>query len=232
MKHRATLAVLLALVVAGLVASPAEADPAPTEIASLIIVDGPFTVAGSPLTVTAELRSAGQAVVGVPVRLMIKPYGATAFRKYTTTATDENGYASVTFVRWRNTRVKWEFGGTEEFGPSVSQPYTEYISTRVGIRVSDRTPRVGQRVVVTGMTGPIKPGHAIRLYRGFTARGAWMPPPENPPVLLDSGVVRSDGAYRLVARFHAKGVRRLFVEVATGHGNITGWSPYRWVTVG
>lgn len=232
MKHRSTLAVLLALIFAGLVASPAEAEPAPTEIASLIIVDGPFTVAGSPLTVRADLVSAGQPVAGVPVRLMIKPYGATTFRKYTTTATDQNGSASVTFRRWRNTRIKWEFGGTEEYGPSVSQPYTEYISTRVGIRVSDRTPRVEQRVVVTGITSPIKPGHVIRLYRGFTARGAWMPPPENPPVLLDSALVRSDGSYRLVTRFHRAGTRRVFVEVAPGHGNVTGWSPYRWVTVG
>ena len=232
MKHRATFAALLGLVFAGLAASPAEAEPAPTDIVTPHIVDGPVIVAGYPLTVSAQLRSAGQPVAGVTLRLMIKPYGSTTFREYAETDTNESGSVSVTLVRWRNTRIKWEFDGTDDYAPSTSWPYTEYISTRVGIRVSDTTPRVEQRVVVTGWTSPIKPGHAIRLYRGYTNRGSFGPPPQNPPVLLDTGVVRSDGSYRLVARFHAKGVRRLFVQVAPGHGNITGWSPYRWVTVG
>jgi hypothetical protein len=232
MKHRAAFVAVLGLVFAGLAASPAEAEPAPTDIVTPQIVDGPVTVAGHPLTVSAQLRSAGVPVPGVPMRLLIKPYGATAFREYTTTATNEFGSASVTLRRWHNTRVKWVFDGTADYAPSVSFPYTEFISTRVGIRVSDATPRVEQRLVVRGWTSPIKPGHAIRLYRGYTNRGSFGTPTQNPPVLLDTGVVRSDGTYRLVARFHAKGVRRLFVQVAPGDGNITGWSPYRWVTVG
>jgi len=231
MKQRAAFAAVLGLVFSGLAASPAEAVTAPTEIVISRIIDGPVTVAGHPLTVNAQLRSAGVPVAGATLTLMIRPYGSTTFHKYSAIETNAQGSVSVTFVRWRNTRIKWLFDGTADYDPSSSSPYTEYISTHVGIRVSDTTPRVEQRVVFTGRTGPIKPGHAIRLYRGYTSRGGFGPP-HDPPVLLDTGVVRSDGTYRLVARFHAEGVRRLFVQVAPGHGNTTGWSPYRWVTVG
>ena len=211
MKHRATFAAILGLVFASLVASPAEAGQEPAEFVIPIIVDGPVNVAGHPLTVSAQLRSAGVPIAGGTVRLMIKPYGSTSFKKYVTLATDAQGGVSVTFVRWRNTGIKWEFDGNDDYAPTASTPYTEYISTHVGIRVNDATPDVDQRVVVTGRTGPTKPGHTIHLFRGYTNRGAFGIPPQNPPVLLDTSTVRSDGTYRLVTRFHARGVRRLFV---------------------
>jgi hypothetical protein len=233
MKHRATFAAVLGLVLAGLTAPPAHAGTVPTDIVTAHIVDGPVTVAGAPLTVRAAVRSEGAPVPGVTLQLLIKPYGATDFHKVAAKETDGFGSVAVTLHRWRNTRIKWVFDGNEAYDDSSSFPYTEFISTRVGIHVSDATPQVEQRVVVTGWTSPLKPGHVVRLYRGYTSRGAYGTPPQNnPPVLLDTGIVRSDGTYRLVTRFHATGIRRLFVQVAPGDGNITGWSPYRWVTVG
>lgn len=219
---------LLPLALTGL--QPADAgDLAPTSIVRPIVVDAPFPVAGEPLTLGATLVSNGVPVVGQPVRLLLRRYGGDTFHVHSEVVTNATGSVKVTLTRLKNTRFQWVFPGNGELAASASDRWTERFSPHVGITVSDQTPEVGQRVVITCHTYPAKRGHRVSLWRGVTSRGGYG---INDATRLATSRVRRDGTFTLRHTFTSAGSRRVFVKVAGGHGNAPGWSDYRIITVG
>jgi hypothetical protein len=222
----AALAVLV-----GLAAAPAQAgadEPVPTNLTVTVGADVPPPTAGGTAWLNTTLFAADGALPDRPVRLEVTPYAGAPY--------DLDGTTSAEGVLWlgvrelRNFRYRWVFAGDATYAPSSTPTRRQVVSPRVGIRFSTRTPRVGERVVVTGRTHPAKPGNTVRLFRGRTNAGAFGP--EVNPVLLDLGRVRADGTYRFVTRFARSGTRRLFVRVSRGGGNTTGWSDVRRLRVG
>lgn len=230
---RAVAALLGAVLCASWVAvSPASAaDPAPTDFDYYVIKDGPPAVAGSKVWFTAMLQSDHKPVVGKTAQLWIRPAGQPDFTRAADAVTDGSGVVEASIVLTRSSVTRWVFTGDAQYGPSQTPDLVEAVASRVGARLSDRTPSVGQRLVVHGRTFPAKPGHTVSLWSGDKPQRAFGPP-SPPATWLARATVRADGSYRLVNRFRTPGKRQLFVRVSRGDGNLPGYSRYRWVQVG
>jgi hypothetical protein len=225
--------VLLAVVLMMAPAAPAVArstDPASTSILISVATDvAPWPVGSSP-TELATIYSGGSAFAGASVDLQMRPYGSTTF---TTVATATSRSDGALFAKLpplvHNASYRWQFAGDPSHLASTSDTGVERVSVRVTRHVSDRTPRVGQRVVVRGRTYPTKPGHAVSLWRGTKPFQGFGPATHH--VRLVKGVVHADGTYRLVVRFASAGRVRIYVKVRGGDGNVAGFSKYRWLSV-
>jgi len=222
------------LAIAALVASGPSAVGAPsttpTSLVTVVIADAPPIRAGTQAGALGVLMASGTGVAGRAVHLQMRPYGATTFTTVGTDVSDSSGNLDlVTPVLLHNSRFRWVFDGDATYAPSVSSVWFAPVSTRVGIRVSDRTPHTGQRVILRGRTYPAKPGIVVSAWRGTKPVQGFGPTTRH--TLLVKGRVRADGTYRLVLRFPTTGKRRLYVRVASGAGNVAGFSAYRWVTV-
>jgi hypothetical protein len=225
--------VLLAVALMVAPAAPAVARPAaaPTSIVISFIADAPPAQVGDTPTERATISTTGGAgFVGASVELQVQPYGASAFTTVATVTSGAGGALAATLPPvLRNTAYRWHFAGDAGHDPTTSGVGFEPVSVRVRRHVSDRTPRVGQRVVVRGRTIPAKPGRAVSLWRGTRPYLGYGPATHH--VRLVKGHVRADGSYRLVVRFASAGHVRIYVKVRGGDGNVTGFSKYRWLSV-
>ena len=206
------------------------ADPQPTRIALLIVMDGPLPVAGSEVAFTGSLMSGTAGVPGRSGQLWVKPAGDAEFTLAATATTDSKGFVEAQVVLRRTSDVRWVFTGDAEYAASQSEDWTQVVRTRVGARLGDRSLSVGQRLVVRGATYPKQPGHTVSLWAGTAPLTIWDSGKDR--VRLARAVVRADGSYRLVTRFERVGKRRLYVQVKSGGPTTTGFSPYRYVRVG
>lgn len=200
-----------------------------TEIVASIIADAPPTVAGSRAPAMGMLQSSA-GVSGLTVQLQMQVSSST-FTTVGTAISDSQGtlFGSTPALA-HNTNFRWYFPGDGTHDAATSDTWTEYVSPRVRIRVSDRSPATGQRVFVRGRTNPNKAGNRVSLWRGTKP---WLGfGPKTHHVRLVKGRVHADGRYRLVVRLDTAGMRRLYVRVAGGGGNVAGFSAYRRVRVG
>ncbi len=224
---------VIAVLTAAALASPPPStagEQTPTHLSVVIIADV-VRVAGPNTFWTQLTAEPNEPVANATVELWVKEHGDEGFHLAKSGVTGENGELALTVKVLRNVRTKWKFKGDSGYLPSTSPVQSEPISPRVGLKVSDRTPKLGQKVVFTGSTMPARPGQRVAIYRGHTARGGYGPP-YNPPVLLTHGRVDEDGDYRLAVRFDKAGKKNVFVQVSPGAGNMTGWSADRKITVG
>jgi hypothetical protein len=225
--------ILLVVALMMVPAAPAVARPvagAPTSIVISVVADAPPARVGDTPTEHATIYTGGSAFVGASVELQVRLYGSSTF---TTVATATSGAGGALAAKLpplvHNTSYRWHFDGDLSHAATTSDTGVEPVSVRVKRHVSDRTPRVGQRVVVRGRTYPAKPGHAVSVWRGTKPFQGYGPATHH--VRLVKGHVRADGTYRLVVRFASTGRVRIYVKVRGGDGNVTGFSKYRWLSV-
>jgi hypothetical protein len=200
-----------------------------TSMTRVVVADARFPVAGQPYFFVASLRTdSDQPVPNATVELWAKRVGQSGYTKVAQTHSDPDGVASPVTTLTRNTSLYARFPGDSCYSASQTDAVLTYVSTAGTMRVNDRTLRIGQRLVVTGKTYPIKPGLRVTLYRGT------VPFPNSPtrPTRLARAYVRADGTFRITKRFHSAGRKRLFVGLPGGSGNAYGYTRYRRVTVG
>jgi hypothetical protein len=201
-----------------------------TEIVVGVVADAPPTRAGATAPVFGAIQSGGTSLPGASVQLQMRASGSSSFTDVGTVVSDSQGRISgTTPVLLKNADFRWHFAGDGTHDAATSGTWTEYVSPRVRIRVSDRTPATGQRIVVRGRTNPNKAGNRVSLWRGTKPSLGFGPTTHH--VRLVKGRVHADGRYRLVVRFNTSGTRRLYVRVAGGGGNVAGFSAYRRVRV-
>lgn len=227
---------LLAAPALGLVA-PAHAteqaspNPSPTAILVGHVVDGPTPVSGDPLHISGSLVSGGEPVAGRTVLLRVRPAGAEDFRTVARATTDDDGGFDATYEPRTSFVYRLRFAGDESYFPSRTNPWAVAVGPRVSIGVRPELVTLGDRIVVTGDTTPHRAGRVVELYVGTTNRGGYGP--DTHARLLADGVVADDGTYRLTTfPDWINKTRRIFVQVAGGGRNATGWSPYRRIYVG
>ncbi|GAB4010265.1 hypothetical protein [Nocardioides ultimimeridianus] len=232
-----TAATAVVLLSAGLATAPAHAttvEPSsPTTAYVSVVVDGPIAVAGDPYWMSGGLQTTTQPPSGIPdepLQVQVMPAAETAYRTVATLTTDSGGYVSGSPFHPRYSfSYQFFFPGDATHLPSTSQEVQVPVGPRVSLWLTSRDVPRGGRVIAHGRTGPHRVGRLVSLYQGQTARGGYVPNLPT-PVLLATGRVDADGRYRLVGRARWTGTRRVYVEVAGGGLNATGWSPYRWVT--
>lgn len=229
-------ALLVVSVVVG-VAPSADAlpTPEPTAVEPMLVVGGPLLRAGHATTALGFVTASGHALAGASVHLMMETYGSAAFTDVGVAVSDADGRLQLpTPVLWHNTSFRWDYAGDAGHDPSTSSAWQVPVSAVVSIRVSDRTPRVGQRVVVRGETTPHRAGRRVSVWTGI--RPCWCdvfyPAGTPAPRRLVRGVVRDDGSYRLVIRFGSSGRKRIYALVGGGSGNVAGTSAFRHLRVG
>jgi len=198
----------------------ASADPAPTEFAPAPAeIHHEPLMAGIAISAATILRSGSDPVQWHPVHLQASPLGQDAFVTVGTGQTDAYGKVSVESPELNaNTAFRWVFDGDGTYAAAVSQPWTELVEPVVQARVSDRTPHLGQRVVVRGRMTPARPGKRVSVWTG--RRNCWcdmaiaIPAPKR----LAAARIHPDGTYRLVIRFATTGRKLIHVHVARSEG--------------
>lgn len=229
---RLLAAVLAALALLGPVGPGSTASAAsgatPTQIDQAFVADLQPPVAGQVVTFTAVVRSGSAGVPNVSVTLLTRPAGATGYLPVATVVSDPDGNVSADVRLTRTTAITWRFDGDSSYASARTDPYAQPVATRVRASANDLTLRRGQRLVVAGTTFPAKPGSRVSLWRGQIPYPLTQGPA---PSRVAVGVVRADGTLRLVARFRHRGVKQLFVKVAGGGGNVTGYSRYLRIRV-
>lgn len=227
-------AVLVAAAVVG-AGSPAEAVPVPepTQVVAMIIADLPPVPAGHAVGVGGAITASGHGLAGATVHLMVETYGSTTFSDAGAAVSDANGRFGLTSpVLWQNAKFRLDYAGDATHDPSTSSVWDVPVSAVATIHLSDRTPRVGHRVVVTGQTSPNRAGRRIAVWTGTRPCWCYVRPDYSGRTRLARGVVRDDGSYRLVIRFSSAGRKRIYALVGGGGGNLAGTSRYRHLRVG
>jgi hypothetical protein len=79
--------------------------------------------------------------------------------------TGSDGIASCYVKPSANTIFEWRFAGWPGLGASWSGRSTLQVRARVGLKVSDATPRRGQPTVFTVAVAPSHPGRNVELQR-------------------------------------------------------------------
>lgn len=205
----------------------ANAPPGGTPQNAVTIAAKPTTVTFTRAT-TISGKVTGPNSAGVQVTLEENPYPFTGGFKATkvtatTTATGDYSLAATPGV---NTRYRV----TAKTQPPVTSPET-LVNVRplVSLRLSDRTPAVGQRVKFSGTVLPAHNGKAVRIQRR-TRTGGWRTVASATLVATTpvNGVARSKYAKRI--RITRNGTYR--VRFSPGDGDhVTGYSPRRTARV-
>jgi hypothetical protein len=202
----------------------------PTTILVGVVADAPPTRAGDSITAFGVIESGGSPLAGAAVQLQERVYGASTFSTVGTATSNASGqFSAVSPALVHNATFRWYFPADGGHDTATSATWFVRVSPRVGIRVSDRTPATGQRIVVRGHTHPAKSGNRVSVWRGTKPFEGFGPVTKH--TRLVRGHVRADGSYRLVIRFYATGKRRIYVRVGRGGGNAAGYSAYRRLTV-
>lgn len=165
-------------------------------------------VFGRTTTLSGRLTGPNNGGMTVTLRRDEFPYNNTDVKDVATTKTDAKGNYTFTQRPVRNTSYQAVVGTTASTGVIVN------VRIRIGLRVSDATPRVGRLVTFRGRACPREDGLVIAIKRrtatgGFvTVRRARLKAGDTCSVYARSFRIFRDGAYRVVAddADHAKGV--------------------------
>jgi hypothetical protein len=196
MKRIFLAAAIVVPVFAGLAAQAASAPPGKTNL----------TISAKPLTITfGQATTVSGKVKGpkdpIAVTLQRNPYPFTdGFEGAGTTMSANNGdYAFSGLRPALNTRYRT----TALVPPRISTEVEVQVRIKVVLRLSDRTPRAGQRIRFYGTAAPQHDGRTVRIQRQ-TETGSWKTVKRT--LLRDAGEdrskfsrrvrVRRDGVYR------------------------------------
>ena len=207
---------LTAIVVPVFAAIAVQASSAPPPGKSdLTISAKPTTITfGQATTISGKLKGPKDPIT---VTLQQNPYPFTdAFEAAGTTPTADNGDYSFTGVRpAQNTRYRV----TTVTPALASSDVDVLVRIKVVLRVSDRTPRAGQRVRFYGTAAPQHDGRTVRLQRQ-TSTGSWTTVART--LLRDAGDERSSFSRRM--RVRRDGVYRARVYRDANHATGTSGS--------
>jgi hypothetical protein len=200
LNHMKRIVLLAAIVFPVFAALASQAASAPPGKGDLTISAKPLTITfGQATTVSGKAK--GPLNDPITVTLQQNPYPFTdGFEDAGTTLTANNGNYAFSGVRPAlNTRYR----ATTLVPPQTSGEVEVHVRIKVVLRVSDRTPRAGQRVRFYGTAAPQHDGRTVRIQRQ-TQTGAWKTVART--LLRDAGDVRSsfsrrrrvgrDGVYR------------------------------------
>lgn len=138
---------------------------------SLAASPNPVTY-GQSVRLSGRLRGSGRG--GKTIGLEQNPYPFRGFVALATTRTDRNGDYSFTIKPRRHTRYRTLTVTADPYETRRVSPEVLVRSRlRVGIRVSDSTPRRGQRVRFSGSVLPRHNGHRVYIQRR-RANGRWV----------------------------------------------------------
>jgi hypothetical protein len=195
---------------------PGQPKPPPAGGADLTIVAQPNpTVFRRATVISGRLKGPDNAGKTVTLREDEFPFG-TGAKNVATTTTDAKGDYTFTRRPARNTSYQAFTPGTVTYGTVVSQAVLVKVRIRIGLRVSDRTPRVGQLVRFRGVACPAHKGLGVRIQRR-TPKGTFRTVRRTK---LRAGTrcsaysrrfrIFRDGTYRVTAddRDHARGFSR------------------------
>jgi hypothetical protein len=161
----------------------------------------------TPVTLTGAVKGAKG---GVPVTLLRRATTATEFTPAATSTTDGQGKFSFTERPKANT-VYRAMAAT-----AVSPDVTELVRPLVGLKVSDSTPRKGQRVRFHGSVRPPHDGTRVAIQKR-RADGSWVTVAT--PVLVDAGSTFSTYSKRL--RIRRSGTYRTLFTADADHAEGT-----------
>lgn len=182
---------------------------------TIVVYSGNTTLSG---------RLSGGAVGGVSLRLFqdtTRPYGDTYTPSNVTAKTDTNGKYSFAVKPLVNTQYRVVASTSP---PATSPPKLVLVRIRVGLKVSDSTPRRGSRVRFFGSAFPAHDGRLVRIQRRSPS-GRFVTVARTR--LRDAGTVRSTYSRRV--RVYRDGVYRVRV---TGDGDhINGLSRLKTIDV-
>ncbi len=202
MRLRLLLASLLTVAAAALaVTSASEAQKPPKPGATTLKASAAQLTFSQPVTLTGKVKGAKQAMT---VTLERRAVDETAFVPAGTATSDGNGDFAFT-QRPSKSSV---FRATADGGTSPET--TVAVAPLVGLKVSDATPRKGQRVRFYGTVRPQHDGTRVAIQRR-RADGTWAT--VRTPLLRDAGSaysryskrfrIRRSGTYRTVIAAHA-----------------------------
>ena len=200
---RLRFAFVMAIAAVPVFAAPAAATHRPDHQpggGNLTIAATPKTVKfGGTVTLSGKLTGANNAAR--PVIIEQDPFPVGAFTEAGVTTTNAAGDWTFAHKPVANTRYRARSGGAD------SQNEDVMVRPAISLRLSDRTPRVGQRVRFSGRLCPEHDGVRIALQRRFgtTWRTLRRPVLKDLPGTTCSSYAarlrpRRDGAFR--ARFH------------------------------
>jgi len=119
---------------------------------------------GATSNLTGRLRAQNNS--GRTIALDHNPFPFPAFTQLTTGRTDRQGDYSFTVRPARHTRYRARTVPASDYDLVVSSPEVLVrVRLRVGIRLSDATPRRGQRVRFFGSVAPKHNGHVVAIQR-------------------------------------------------------------------
>jgi hypothetical protein len=155
--HRLAVAALAAAATA----IPAAAVAAPPTPHQLSISAAPNPVVfGKTVAITGKLTGSDSA--GETVTLRDDPFPFSNFGNPTSTTTKADGTYSFTVAPTVNTKYQ---ATAKSKSPATSPVLTELVAPRVGLVVSDLTPKVGQTVTFRGRVYPPHDGQNVLLQR-------------------------------------------------------------------
>ena len=183
------------------------------------------TIAATPLVVTfgKPVTIAGQVAgnPGVSVTLEQSPFPFTGpFKPVADGTTDAAANYSFQVVPGLNTRYHVTAKASP---PAASADVTVRVRPKVTLRLSDRTPRRGQRVRFRGSVLPAHDGKAVRIQRRTSSGWKTIATPLLEPATPVDGVARSK--YRKRIRIRRDGVYRTVMPADGDHAR--GKSPKR-----
>jgi hypothetical protein len=166
--NRTTLALSAAVAALGVVpfAAHAAKPPKPSKPpksapGNLMLAAAPNPVKfGRSVTLSGKLTGANNS--GKPVGLFADPFPYDTFHKVTSATTSATGDYSTTQKPSVNTRYKASQGGNQ------SAIITVLVRPAVSLRLSDSTPRRGQRVGFSGRVCPQHDGSSLSIQRRYS----------------------------------------------------------------
>jgi hypothetical protein len=212
------LAVVLA-VLGYATAGDAQNAPKPKAAKVTLTASADTVTFSQPVTLAGQVKGAK---AGVPVTLERRPTTATAFVPAGTTSTDAQGRFSFVLRPTVNTVYR----ATASTVPAAQSPeVTTLVRPLIGLKVSDTTPRKGERVRFKGTVRPPHDGRPVWIQRRH-ADGTWGTVAT--PRLRDAGDVYSRYSRRL--RIRRTGTYRTVMPADADHA--IGTSRERTLTVG
>jgi hypothetical protein len=195
---------------------PGQPKPPPAGGADLTIAAQPNpTVFRRATVISGRLKGPDNAGKTVVLREDEFPFG-TGAKDVATTTTDAKGDYAFTRRPARNTSYQAFTPGAVTSGTVVSQAVLVKVRIRMSLRVSDRTPRVGQLVRFSGVACPAHKGLGVRIQRRTpkgtfrTVRRTTLRAAPRCSAYSRRFRIFRDGVYRVTAddRDHARGFSR------------------------
>jgi hypothetical protein len=201
---RIRLIVAAAVALALIVAATSQAQKPPKAGSVTLKASAPLLTYSAPVTLTGKVKGAK---AGVVVSLERRAADGTAFVPAGTATTD--GQGDYTFTQ-RPAQSSVFRAAAATTPPATSAEVPVAVAPLVGLKVSDSTPRKGQRVRFKGTVRPQHDGTRVAIQRK-KADGTWTT--VRTPLLRDAGStysryskrfrVRRTGTYRTVIAAHA-----------------------------